>query len=231
MIVQDRADHILLITQPDHARLARRIFEQWPALFQHPRRDTLLLAIGGHDQGWADSDAAPLAEPSTGAVVDFVHAPLELRQRWAVTSVQRLAADSPWAAALVAEHGLTVYARYRTEPEWAEYFEGLTTLRDGLLRVAGSSYETLVDDYVFLRLADLVSLTFCTGWDDDQRFREWSIQRVATQVHVRPREQNVVIPFSITARRLAKTPYRSGAALLAALRIADHVTLNGELVA
>ena len=231
MIVQDRADHLLLITQPDHARLARRIFEQWPALFQHPRRDALLLAIGGHDQGWADSDAAPLVQASTGAVVDFVHAPLELRQRWALTSVQRLAADSSWAAALVAEHGLTVYARFRTEPEWGAYFEELTTRRDELVRVAAGPLELLVDDYGFLRLADLVSLTFCTGWDDEQRFREWSIQRVAAQVHVRPREQNVVIPFSISGRKLAKIPYRSDAALLAAFRGADHITLNGDLVA
>lgn len=231
MIVQDRGDHVLLITQPDHARLARRIFEQWPALARRPRKDALLLAIGEHDSGWAEADAAPMVDPENGTVVDFVQVPLEMRQRWAPTAVQRLAADSPWAAALVAEHGLTVYARFRTAPEWAEYFSGLTMLRDELLRVAGEPSKTLVDDYGFLRLADLVSLTFCTGWDDAQQFRDWTIQRVGNEVRVDPRAHGLVIPFSITGRRIAKRPYESDSAVLTALRAADSVTLNGEVAA
>lgn len=229
MIVQDRGDHLLLITQPDHAGLARRIMGQWPPLARHPRRDGVLLAIGEHDSGWADADAAPIADPATGTVVDFVHAPMELRQRWAPTAVRRLAGLSPWAAALVAEHGLTVYARFRTEPEWAEYFSGLTMLRDELLRVVAEPSETLVDDYAFVRLADLVSLTFCTGWDDAQQFRDWTIQRVGTEVRINPREHGLVIPFSITARRLTNVRYPTDAALLTAFRSASHVTLSGEV--
>src|SRR3712207_6208701 len=110
MIVREQADRLLLITQPDHAHLSRRVMERCVVLRDRPRRTSILLAIGEHDNGWAEPDAAPQVDPATGSVHDFVTAPLAVRHSVWPRGVARLAND-PWAAALVAQHAITVYDR------------------------------------------------------------------------------------------------------------------------
>src|SRR5687768_1060872 len=126
MIVCVRHDVLQLITQPDHAHLARRIMERCVPLAVRPRRDRILRAIGEHDNGWAEEDAAPTVNPASGDVADFVHAPLSVRHRVWPRAVARLAND-PWAAALVAQHALTVYERFRMDAAWATFFAGMET--------------------------------------------------------------------------------------------------------
>ena len=76
MIVRSVHDRVQLITQPDHAYLARTIMEHCLPLASHPRRDAILHAIAEHDNGWAEEDAAPTVNPATGHVVDFVSVPV-----------------------------------------------------------------------------------------------------------------------------------------------------------
>ena len=106
MIVRQFADSLLLITQPDHAHLAREVMGRALPLARHPRRDAILLAVREHDNGWAEPDAEPIIGPS-GDVADFIAAPIAVRQGVWPRAVARLAGD-PWAAALVAQHAITV---------------------------------------------------------------------------------------------------------------------------
>ena len=64
MIVRPAGDVLHLITQPDHAALARRIMDRWIAddLPASPRRASILRAIEEHDHGWLDVDAAPIVD-------------------------------------------------------------------------------------------------------------------------------------------------------------------------
>ena len=94
-------------------------------------------------------------------------------------------ADDPWAAALVAQHAITIYDRFRPESEWRPFFAEMEEARDRMLRADGG-LDDLLADYAFVRLADLISLTFCTGWTDEQRFGEWTVQRLDTRVVVSP---------------------------------------------
>src|SRR3954463_4207109 len=105
MIVRTYRDRLQLITQPDHAQLARRIMEHCVALADHPRRNAIMLAIAEHDNGWAEPDAAPTVDLSTGRIADFITAPTAVRQGAWPRAVARLA-HSPWAAALVANHAV-----------------------------------------------------------------------------------------------------------------------------
>ena len=66
MIVRTTPGSIQLITQPDHAQLARRVMEHCVPLAARPRRDVILRAIGEHDNGWMEEDAAPRVNPTTG---------------------------------------------------------------------------------------------------------------------------------------------------------------------
>ena len=146
MIVRPASDGIHLITQPDHAHLARRIMEHSVALSGRPRRDSILHAIGEHDNGWAEADAAPTVDAESGNVMDFVSAPLSVRQGAWPRGIARLA-DDPWAAALVAQHVLTVYDRYRSDSAWTAFFAEMKTARMRMLRAAAMPLADLEDDY------------------------------------------------------------------------------------
>ena len=229
MIVRAVRDGVQLITQPDHAHLARTIMEHCVALAARPRRAAILQAIGEHDNGWAEEDAAPTVNPETGQVADFVGVRLSVRHAVWPRGVARLA-DDPWAAALVAQHALTVYDRFRSEAEWTPFFDTMAAARDAMLRASGLSLDDLATDYPFVRLADLISLTFCTGWRDEQRFGDWTVQLAGTRVIVTPDAfGGAEISIEINAREIRNQPYRSDEELRHALSDAKATTLRGEV--
>ena len=198
-------------------------------LAARPRRNSILLAIAEHDNGWTEEDAAPIVHSATGDVVDFINAPVRVRHAVWPRGIARLAHD-PWAAALVAQHAMAVYDRFRAEAAWNSFFTEMEATRNVLLRESGMPIEDLVAEYAFVRLADLISLTFCLGWTDEQRFGEWIIKGSSTRVVVAPDPfEGVSIPIEITAREISNKPYQSDAELRHALGQADTVTLSGQV--
>jgi Protein of unknown function (DUF3891) len=198
-------------------------------LASRPRRQAILHAIGEHDNGWAEPDAAPTLSSDTGRVVDFVSAPLNVRQTVWPRGVARLS-DDPWAAALVAQHALTIYDRFRPDPEWTSFFAEMEAARDAMVRASERPLDDLLSDYALVRLADLISLTFCTGWTDEQRFRDWAIKLSGTRVVVSPDVfGGMKIPIEITAKEIRNQPFRSDAELHRAWSEAKTTTLRGEV--
>jgi Protein of unknown function (DUF3891) len=229
VIVRPADDLLQLITQPDHAHLARRIMEHCVPLASRPRRQAILHAIGEHDNGWAEPDAAPTLSSDTGRVMDFVSAPLNVRQTVWPRGVARLS-DDPWAAALVAQHALTIYDRFRPDPEWTSFFAEMEAARDAMVRASEWPLDDLLSDYALVRLADLISLTFCTGWTDEQRFGDWTIKLSGTRVVVSPDAfGGMKIPIEITAKEIRNQPFRSDAELHRAWSEAKTTTLRGEV--
>ena len=221
---------MLLITQPDHAKLAGRIMAHCRPLAPNARRDAILEAVAEHDNGWAEDDAFPTVDPGTGAVVDFVSAPLAVRHAVWPRGIGRLAAD-PWVAALVAQHAITVYDRFRADREWNSFFARMERMRDDLLGRSHLPLAQLLEDYVFVRLGDLISLTFCTGWNEPQHFGQWKVTRTGSSVLVSPDDfGGQSIPIEIEARELPNHPFASQAALLDAVRDATRVTLTGNVI-
>jgi hypothetical protein len=229
MIVRSDSGTLRLITQPDHAHLAGAIMEHCVALAALPRRDAILRAISEHDNGWAEEDAAPTMNHTTGDVVDFVSLPVSKRQAVWPRAVARLAHD-PWAAALVAQHALTVYDRFRSDAEWTTFFAEMTAARDALRGQSGVSVDDLAADYAFVRLGDLISLSFCAGWTEAQRYSAWTVQLVGPCVVVTPDPfRGAQIPIEITAREIRNQRYRSSSELRGALNEATTTTLRGEV--
>jgi hypothetical protein len=228
MIVRRLNGRVQLITQPEHAHLARRIMEHCAPLAAHPRRDMILHAIGEHDNGWAEEDAAPTLNAETGRPFDFVHAPVAVRHAVWPRGVARLAGD-PWAAALVAQHAITVYDRYRSDSGWEPFFEGMAAARDEMVARSGMPLEVLEADYPFVRLADLISLTFCTGWTDEQHCAPWSVLRLGNRILVSPDAfGGGMIPFEIEASAIPNRTYESDGELREAIEAAERITLRGE---
>jgi hypothetical protein len=230
VIVRYIDDRVLLITQPDHARLAAEVMSHCAALERHPRREQILNAIASHDDGWAVEDARPSIDPATGEVADFIRARTEVRQGVWPRTVAFLAQDDPWAAALVAQHALTVYTRLRANPDWHAFFAKMGVLRDALLKKTNLKPIELESDYVFLRLGDLISLAFCTGSNDLNQFGGYRVELFRERVIVEPDLfAGYEVPVQITATELSAKRFRSDAALQEALILATTANLIGSV--
>jgi len=229
MIVRRDFNRLLLITQPDHADLARRIIERCVPLATHPRRDVILYAVQEHDNGWSEEDAAPRINPDNGEIVDFIDAPDDVRQRVWTRGIARLA-DVPWAAALVAQHAIVIYDRHHGDEPWAAFFRAIRGMRDEMRAASGHSFDELESDYRFVRLADLISLGFCMGLSGEQQWGRSSIRLSDTRVFVTPDIfDGSEIPMEIVARAIANQPYRSDDELRSALSHAAPITLRGTV--
>ena len=231
MIVREAETTYQLITQPEHAQLARQIMDGCRQLHGHPRRDSILLAIGEHDNGWKEEDAAMTVDATTGALQDFIHAPLAVRHRVWPRGISRVRHDR-WAAALIAQHALVAYDRFRADAAWTYFFEEITHMRDDLLAGTGASLKTLQDDYRFVRVADLISLTFCLGWTGSQAHADFTVaSHDGRTVSVTPGLfAGSTLPIEIEARVIPRRPYRDDADLQRALAAADATTLRGAVV-
>ena len=203
--------------------------ERCVSLADHPRRVPVLHAVAEHDNGWREEDRIPLFNTATGSIYDFVSAPLAVRHRVWPRGISRLASD-PWAAALVAQHADTVYDRFHANADWTPFFTEVRLLRDELLREAGLPLEKLLADYGFVRIGDLISLVFCTGWSDEHRFGDVSVRLAGSRVVVTPDLfGGHVIPIEITARALPASRFQSAEELLRMWNDAALVTLRGEI--
>lgn len=166
MIVRRQRGQLVLITQPEHARLSAELMAQWQrdGFPVHPRRDVILLATREHDGGWADVDEKPLLDERTGRVLDFIQAPDRIRQSVWPRGIERLSAE-PYAAALVAQHALNIYRDNRPDPAWAPFFEQMEDLRARFLAAAAPlTLDDLSRDYFFVCMGDLISLFFANQW-------------------------------------------------------------------
>ncbi len=167
--------------------------------------------------------------PRRDPIRDFSSVPAAVRQAVWPRSVADLAA-APWAAALVAHHAITVYDRYRHDAEWLDFFPAMTALRDEHLARAAGELKALVRDYVYLRLGDLVSLTFCTGDTAPVSLGPWTIRLAGVHVHVTPNPFAIDLPFAVEAREVPDVPYPTDEALRAAIAAGRSRALEGLLV-
>lgn len=228
VIIRANGDELLLIQQVDHAALAERLIGAWrPGDFKESsRRDEILFATRRHDDGWIDEDAAPLVDSESGGLLDYVHAPDDVRRGIWPRGVERLS-PFPYPAALVAQHALHLFEKYRADPEWTAFFERMERLRDANLAAAPRTNEDLRRDYFFVRMADLLSLQFCDDWREPQRFGDFESCWDGTRLTVTPDPfGGATVSMTITARRLPNIRFDARAAA-DAFAEAPRLTISG----
>ena len=232
MIIQHAKTQLLLITQPDHAALAGRIMRAWKlgGLPEHPRREEILTATDNHDNGWQEEDAA-LHLNESGDPLDFVAVPSYVKQRIWPRGTDRWAARSPYVAALIAQHALTVYGTLAQDPAWGSFFRLMTRTRDDLLSRSGVAPSDLADDYPFVRTGDQLSLVFCNGWTAPLTGIGYKAILSGITLQITPDPfAGARVPLEVPARSLPATQYASAADLRTALAAAPTVRLAGEAV-
>jgi hypothetical protein len=156
-------------------------------------------------------------------------APLAIRQGVWPRCVSRLG-ENPFAAALVAQHALHVYDRYRANPSWTTFFTEMERLRAQYADVAAVTVPDLQRDYTFLRIADLVSLVFCNRWTEPREDFDFTIRFVDERVVVKPYPfGSAPVPLEIQARTILNRTYASDEDLRSAFREAAKITLTSEV--
>lgn len=232
VIVQSQPPDLLLIAQPDHAGLAADLMTAWvDGPSKRPRADDLLLAIREHDNGWREPDALPQVDPD-GRPYDFIQGPVPVRQGVWPRGVGRLS-HRPYAAALVAQHALTIYEGNRANLTWQPFFAALGAERDRLLKDAGASGDSarqaFHEDYAFLRLGDLLSLTFCNGWKDAADYGGFRATLEGTTLSITPDPfGGAAVPLKVRSRRIPDRRYASDGDLQDTLAAAPDSWLIGQ---
>jgi hypothetical protein len=235
MIVREDGDSFLLITQPDHARLAHDIVREVrtePALAD-AGRETVLYATLEHDNGWIEVDAEPTIDPDTGRPCDFINGPAQVKHELWPRGIRRAAHADIRAAALIAEHALTVYHYRAAEPEWQPFFGPITALRDDLLDRArakdGPARDAFNREYRCVRLGDVFSLQFCNGWTDLKETFGYRAALDGDELLITPDPfAGAVVPLKVMARRIPARQYASDADLRAAMAESVPEFLEGK---
>lgn len=225
MIVSDDSDllppHLLLITQPDHAHFAAELLSLWRTngLPAHPRRAELLFAVREHDNGWRETDSAPHWNPETGRPHDFLSLPRADRIELWERGVSRYAGEHPDAALLIVRHAINLHESRRGQAGWDDFMGLLDELRENLLETTGMPEEQLEEDYRWLDLADLLSLTACSR-------RPAAVERYGFRallddetLRLDPFPLAGATAFRVPCRRIPARPYRG------------HADLGSELAA
>jgi hypothetical protein len=231
MIIRQQGDWLLFITQTDHARLAGQVMAHWreDGFDVHPRREAILHAITHHDNGWLEEDA-DMHVDDDGNPLDFVSVPAAVKHGIWPRAVDRIGRDQPYAAALIAQHALTVHGQQRTDPLWRAFFETMDARRDALLaRAGGDARATLESDYRFVQAGDQLSLIFCNGWRTPFPRRGGRMMLHGSALDLSPDPfGGARVPMRVEARRLPGRSYASAADLRATFGEAPVVMVEGE---
>jgi hypothetical protein len=221
MIVVSYQQTLSLVTQNDHAHLAAAILELVPALAIEvcaERRATLLRATRWHDNGWQESDAAPLV--ANGKPLDFTAVPWSERVAVWERGTARYAPSEPAVALLIVEHARTLH-RGSEGPEAAALMALLGERRGELCERLGDEAPAVLDLYPWLRLADELSLGLCCRWRRELEHRSqassWRLRFDGDSVTVTPPALAGTTSFSVLGRRIPDRPYSGTPELTLAL--------------
>jgi hypothetical protein len=110
----------LLVPQIEHARLCGALAASWgDATFKGLRPySEVLAAIGHHDDGWADWDAAPDVDRASGRPLSFVEMPLELSIDIWRRSIYLACSRGHLAAHMVSAHFTALLQK--SSPKWSQ---------------------------------------------------------------------------------------------------------------
>lgn len=226
VIVRRSGGELALVCQGDHARLAADLLALFrlPELADHPRRDALLRAVADHDNGWWEVDAAPRVDPTTGAPVDFLGLPDELRRELWERGVARFAPEDPGRAAQIAAHFLRLFGARAGDPHWGPLLERQREGLVALLEASGRTPAELAADDRWLELADQLSLVACSGSTAPLAVAPWRAEVGETPAGIELRLDPFPLAgttvLTLRERRIEDRPYRRDAELALALAAA-----------
>jgi hypothetical protein len=164
MIVRDAGDAWQVVMQTDHADLSAAFAGAWRD--RGPRHESVAIAAGRHDDGWAVWERAPRRDES-GKPVSFLDVDVRSHLAFYRAGIAAITEHDPYAGLLVSMHGAGIYRqRYGLDPglsltrapEVRDEVEAFVAEQEA--KFGGDPGEHR-QDYDLLQLFDRLSLYFC----------------------------------------------------------------------
>jgi Protein of unknown function (DUF3891) len=113
VIVATHPRGVVAVTQADHARMCAELADAWgsPPFGQVPRSGEVRLAAEQHELGWAELDADPTLDPSTGFPTTLYALHFSRYIDGQVEGPRQLGERSAYAGLVAALHHSTLYRR------------------------------------------------------------------------------------------------------------------------
>jgi hypothetical protein len=223
MIRAETDDTWILVTHPEHARVAGEIADAWgneqfarPEPFAHVR-----YAVYHHDDGWIARDAAPVltrtGKPEaftrelvgTYAAFEEIDVPNYLQVRGEAT--EAVAASDAYAGVLVSMHTVNLLTEQAdvasVRPEHRSVFDAFVAeqrqWQQHTAQKLGADAAALQRGFEFLQCCDNLSLIACSGYDSPRALR-----------HLHPDRNGVrhtlhCTPGGVAAWTIAPWPFRT----------------------
>jgi hypothetical protein len=234
MIRRETATHWILVTHPDHARLAGEFADAWGnALFARPEPYThIRYAVYHHDDGWKPRDATPSLtrenkpEAFTNALVgaysafEEIDLPSYLAVRGAATAA--VAADDVYAGVITSMHTCNLLteqadlASIRPEhrPAHAAFLAEQVAWQRTTGTALGAQPAQLLRGFEFLQCCDNLSLIVCSRYDQprDLRFAQPDIHGQRHPIRCTPvsTDTYTLSPWPLASPELVLTlPFRA----------------------
>ncbi|MFB6345272.1 MAG: DUF3891 family protein [bacterium] len=160
MIVRRRNNDSVCVTQTEHARLSKDMFDQ----FSHFSLEPLETAIRHHDDGWKEYDKAPSLED--GSLVDYRSVPLNRHLTILQRSVDRCATRNAYAGWLVSKHGCSFHEN-KTTNSVKTFLDDQEVKRKTLSEsIRPDLKENSGRDFNWLQFTDALSLFVLDPWEE-----------------------------------------------------------------
>jgi hypothetical protein len=167
MIIREREDSFIMITQHDHAKISGVIAQHWKDEYfkGEERKAEVILGIYEHDCGWIEADSAPLWNSHQQKPYTFMDYPLEAKVTFYKKGIDEVEKMSKYASLLCSAHYAS-FLQYEEDPIGIKFIEDESTRRLHLLKQCGifgkMAKEKLFHHHLsILKWCDNLSLYIC----------------------------------------------------------------------
>ncbi|WP_404450947.1 DUF3891 family protein [Virgibacillus necropolis] len=163
MIIRERPDDIVMITQDDHARISGIFSSYWKKAFFNDdnKRRSVELAIYEHDRGWIPVDSKPLWNDKTNLPYSFMDLPTEPKLVFYKNGIDEVEGMDFYASLLCSHH----YSRFTKNDTDEESLKFLKNEQERQSRIKKLMIDFDKEAYQFhydlLNFCDNLSLFVC----------------------------------------------------------------------
>lgn len=175
MIILEREQSYLMVTQDDHAHIscdiARNCKEEY--FFDDTRTQEVMLAINEHDRGWIELDSSPVWNDKTEKPYSFIDYPLSLKITFYKKGLDEVEKMSKYAGLLCSLH-YSSFIQDSSEPAVREFWTEEKQRQERVLKemeMKGNEkkQETLMYHLDLLKFCDYLSLFICLNEPGDNK--------------------------------------------------------------
>lgn len=178
MIVRERANDIVMITQHDHARISGKLASYWKDdLFKgQPERASVELAINEHDRAWISVDSKPFWNDKSKLPYSFTDLPNEPKLVLYKHGLDEVEEMNAYAGLLCSQH-YTHFTKGDSSKASARFVENEEIRQNRIRRVVNVDEASFPFHFDLLKFCDNLSLYMClnepgTSKDNEHYFFE-----------------------------------------------------------